>query len=125
MAQTVYAGPATVLYAGLPALEADSVRLSLATNNKNVFNRKGLAGHTKGPKVYTLAVSNALPSTGPEVEWMEIADAQRVVTIGVTFANKTYTLEGQVSEADYNDGGSQGEAVKLNFNFTGKLISRT
>lgn len=125
MAQTIYSGPATLFYLGMPVLEADSIRLQLQTNNKGVFTRKGYSGHTKGPKVHTLSVNNALPSTGPEVDWMAIAAAQNVVTLGVKFANKTYTLEGQVSDCDYNDGGSQGEAIKLSFNFTGKLVSVT
>lgn len=126
MAQTIYAGPATLLYLGRPCLEVDSTKLSLATNNKPVFTgRKGYAGHTKGPKVYTLPVTNALPSTGPEVDWMAIAAAQEVITLGVKFATKTYTLEGQVTECDVNDGGAQGEAIKISFNFTGKLVSVT
>lgn len=125
MAQTIYAGPAVVFYRGRPALEADNVRFQLQTNNKGVFTRKGYAGHTKGPKTHSLSVANALPSTGPEVDWMGIASAQEVVTLAVKFANKTYTLEGQIADCEYNDGGSQGEAIKLSFNFTGRQISVT
>ncbi len=126
MAQTIYSGPATLLFLGRPVLEADSIRLQLATNNKPVYTgRKGYAGHTKGQKTHTMSVSNALPSTGPEVDWMAVANAQDVITLAVKFANKTYTLEGQVSECDYNDGGAQGEAIKLSFSFTGKLVSVT
>lgn len=125
MAQTIYAGPATLLYLGRPVLEADSVALSLATNNKSVFTRKGYSGHTKGPKVYSLSVDNALPSTGPEVDWMAIGAAQDVITLAVKYANKTYTLEGQISECSTKDGGSQGEAIKISFSFTGKLVSVT
>ncbi len=126
MAQVIYSGPATLFYRGLPVLEADSIRLQLATNNKPVYTgRKGYSGHTKGPKTYSLTVSNALPSTGPEVDWMGIANAQNVVELAVKFANKTYSLEGNVSECDYNDGGAQGEAIKISFSFTGKLVSTT
>lgn len=125
MAQIVYSGPATLFYLGRPVLECDSVRLQLQTNNKSVVtNRKGRAGHTKGPKVYSLAIGNALPQAGLEVDWQQIADDQEGITLAVKFANKTYTLEGDIRDFDMSSE-AEGAANKVSFNFDGKLVSKT
>lgn len=125
MAQTIYMGPATLFYLGRPVLETDSITLSVQSNNKAVVTgRRGRSGHTKGPKSYSLKVSNAIPSTGLEVDWQQICDDQEVVTLGVKFANRTYTLEGDLADVELTSE-AEGGSAKCSFNFNGKLKSKT
>lgn len=125
MAQITYSGPATLFYLGLPVLEATKVTLKLATNNKTVNTlSKARAGHTAGPKVYTLSVSNALPSTGPDVDWELLASEQETITLGVRFANKTYTLDGDLRDVTV-ESDAEGAANSIAFEFEGTMKART
>lgn len=125
MAQIEYSGPATVYYLGLPVLEAKKVDLKFNANNKTVNTlSKGRAGHTAGPKVYELSVSNALPSTGPDVDWEELGAAQEVITLAVKFADRTYTLDGDIRDVSMSSD-AEGGANEVSFSFEATLKART
>lgn len=117
-----YSGPGLVLYQGVPLLQALSVNFQVMTDNKDVNTLAlGHAGHSKGPKKVQVQVENAIPSSGLEVNWVAVANAQVEVALSFKVANKTWNCVGDVREADIKTGTENANGVS--FTFHGRIVT--
>lgn len=112
-----YSAPGAVFYRGRPALEATSITMDLDSGNKDVVTiLKGRAGHTAGPLMATIAVDNALPSTGPEVDWIGLCAAQEEVALVFKIAGDSYAFKGDVRTAKI-DTKAEGTPNSVSFSY--------
>lgn len=78
---------------------------------------KGYAGVTKGSGLFTCTVTNALPRTGPEINFIEYADKQTFIDFVVTIGSVQLVSRGTVTNVK-GKGGASGEG-RIDFIFTG------
>jgi hypothetical protein len=121
---STYAGPATLFYLGRVELQASNVTYDIETGNKEVKTMPlGYAGHARGAKMVNLSVDFAIPSTGLQIDWVAIANAQGEIDLTLRYGNKQDTLRGNVPSANIT---SDAEGItKGSFKFMGKLLSTT
>lgn len=96
-----YQGPGEIQFNGSTLAESKSVRVSVASNAKDVNTMaKGLAGRSKGPVKTTINIENAAPLAGLEDEFVELCQSSDYVDVVVTFAGKRYQWTGWVDSVD-------------------------
>jgi hypothetical protein len=117
-----YSAPGFVTYRGRPALEATSITVDADSGNKDVVTiLKGRAGHTGGPLMTTINVDNAIPSTGPEVDWFAICASHDEIELGFKIAGDTFRFSGDVRTVKY-DTKAEGTPNALSFTFHGTYL---
>ena len=95
---TIYSGPGFVTVNAVPVLQSSSIDFDVDTQNKDVQTLLlGTAGFSVGPQKVMVRVENAVPQSGLEFDWVGIALAQAVVTLGFKIAGKMYTCTGDNS----------------------------
>lgn len=95
----VYSGPGTIYIGATPVLEAMNISISLATGNNTVKTlRKGRAGHSLGPREYTIKVDNAIPKAGLEMPWDEMAEKGDPLELTFQLAGKMRTYTGDIRD---------------------------
>jgi len=115
----VYSGPGFVLYNGVPVLQASSITFNVETDNKDVNTLLlGRAGFSAGPKKVQVSVDNAIPSSGMEVDWPAVAEAQAQVSLGFSIAGKTYNATGDVRSVRVTTSVDNANAVSFEFHGT-------
>lgn len=123
-----YSGPGFVEYRGRVLREAKSIRINFESNNKDVNTlTQGRAGHTPGPKMATVDVSNAVPSEssgGLEVDYVALCNAQREVEFVYVIAGRRYRVKGDLRSASLNTD-AEGGANEVSFQHVGTLQSTT
>lgn len=96
-----YQGPGEIQFNGSTLSEAKSVRVSVASNGKDVNTMaKGLAGRSKGPVKTTINVENAAPLAGLEADFLELCQLSKYVDVVVAFAGKRYQYTGWIDSFD-------------------------
>lgn len=88
----IYSAPGFVSYAGVPALQPNSVDFSIETDNKDVHTLLlGRAGHSAGSKSVKASVNSAIPQAGMEMDWVGIGNAQAEISLGFHLAARSTT----------------------------------
>lgn len=117
----LYSGPGTVLLNGLPLLQTESMTYALDSGNKPVMTTAlGYAGFSVGPTQVNIAVTNAAPTTGLEVDWDGLVASHTEVTMGFRFAGKTRMCRGDVRDLRLETGVDRPNQVS--FTFHGALL---
>lgn len=120
----VYSGPGYVMWRGRPVLQANTVSMSVETDNKDVNTLiLGRAGHSAGSKKVQMSVNSAVPASGLEFDWVAIANAQLEVPLAFKLAGKTYNCTGDVRGVKLDT--STEKANEVSFEFHGKIVSTT
>lgn len=118
----VYSGPGFITQNGLPLLQAESINFKVDPKNKPVETLLlGYAGHSTGALSISGDVSNAIPSTGPEINWGAVAAAQAEIPLAFHIGGNVYNCVVNVSGASYGTGVN--DANKLSFEFMGRLVN--
>lgn len=109
-----YEGPGSIIMDSSLLAEAQSIKVSLSSNNNPVKTmRKGLAGRSKGPRQAEIAVSSAVPIAGLEQEFIQKIVVDADVQIVVIFAGKRYQYDGWIDAASHNNDTDSASAVEF------------
>lgn len=110
-----YEGPGTVLVNNSLLMEAQQVRVSVQSNNREVMTmRKGLAGRSKGPRRSEISIECAVPRDGLEQDFdQSLLDDANVVVV-VVMAGTRYQFEGWIDSYEH----SQSQDGPAGFNFS-------
>jgi hypothetical protein len=118
----IYSAPGFVDYAGVPALQPNSVDFSIETDNKDVHTLLlGRAGHSAGSKSVKASVNSAIPQAGMEIDWVGIGNAQAEISLGFHLAGKVYNCRGDVRSVKL--GTSVDKANEVSFEFSGRIVN--
>jgi len=119
---TVYSGPGFVTINAVPVLQSSSIDFDVDTQNKDVQTLLlGTAGFSVGPQKVMVRVDNAIPQSGMEFNWVALALAQQVVTLGFRLAGTTYTCTGDIRTV--KAGTKVADANTVSWEFHGKITS--
>ena len=119
---TIYSGPGFVTINAVPVLQSSSIDFDVDTQNKDVQTLLlGTAGFSVGPQKVMVRVENAVPQSGMEFDWVGIALAQSVITLGFKIAGKMYTCTGDIRTAKV--GTKVADANSVSWEFHGKITS--
>ena len=119
---TVYSGPGFVTINAVPVLQSSSIDFDVDTQNKDVQTLLlGTAGFSVGPQKIMVHVDNAIPQSGMEFNWVALALAQQVVTLGFRLAGTTYTCTGDIRTV--KAGTKVADANTVSWEFHGKITS--
>jgi len=117
-----YSVPGFVAYESIPVLQAQSISVSVETDNKDVNTLLlGNAGFSPGAKKITISVNNAVPADGMEQAWITIANAQDEVPLSFTLAGTTYNCVGDIRSVKVES--STDKANDVSFEFHGRLVN--
>lgn len=114
-----YSGPGFILYNGVPVLQASSITYNVETDNKDVNTLLlGRAGFSPGPKKVQASVDNAIPASGMELRWPQIAEAQAEVSLAFVIAGVTYNATGDVRSVRVTTSTENANGVSFEFHGT-------
>lgn len=117
-----YSVPGFVSFDGIPVLHAQSISMSVETDNKDVVTLLlGNAGFSAGAKKVSFSVSNAIPADGMERAWVTIANAQGEVSLGFTIAGTTYNCVGDIRSVKVDT--TTDKANDVSFEFHGRIVN--
>ena len=119
---TIYSGPGFVTVNAVPLLQSSYIFFDAGTKNEAVQTRlAGTDGCSVGPQKVMVRVENAVPQSGLEFDWVGIALARAVLTLGFMIAGKMYTCMGDIRTAKI--GTKVADANSVSREFHGKLTS--
>jgi hypothetical protein len=119
----LYSGPGYILYRGTPVLQSSSISVDYDSGNKDVDTLLlGRAGHSRGPKKYTVNVENPIPAAGFEFDWDALAFAQGEVELSFRLAGKTWNFIGDIRTSGLKSGVDSANAQS--FVYHCRLIGR-
>lgn len=117
-----YSGPGSVLFNGVPVLQASSITYNVETDNKDVNTLTlGRAGFSAGPKKVQVSVDNAIPAQedgGMELDWVNIALAQQQVSLSFVIAGVTRNATGDVRSVRVTTSTENANGVSFEFHGT-------
>ena len=117
-----YSRPYTIAESGAALAEAESVEITINSNDKPVRTLlKGLAGFSDGAEDVGLTIRSALPRTGFERDFGAWAIAHRNVEFAVREANKISTFKGRILTVTSASTVDAPNAV--NVTFQGRLLA--
>lgn len=109
-----YEGPGSIIMDGSLLAEAQSIKVSLSSNNNPVKTmKKGLAGRSKGPRQAEIAVSSAVPVAGLEQEFVEKVVDDADVQVVVVFAGRRYQYDGWIDQVSHNNDTDSASGVEF------------
>lgn len=96
-----YEGPGTVIIDNSMLMEAQTMRVSVTSNNREVMTmRKGLAGRSTGPRRSEISVENAVLRAGLEQDFDRHLLADKDVAVVIVSAGRRYQFDGWIDSFD-------------------------
>ena len=119
-----YSGPGSVLYNGIPLLEVMQMDLDYDSGNKDVDTlAKGNAGFSTGPGKAQVMLKNALPTNGPEVDWLALSMSKLEIQLTFVLAGKYTTLMGDVRNVKASSSNTGENTFDMTFH--GRVVAAT
>jgi hypothetical protein len=110
-------------YLGAVLAEVSEVKVDFETNDKDVDTLvKELAGHSNGPLKWKVSFKSAIPKTGLEADFVDVAIEHRTIELVFRLGTLELTLRGRILSGSLET--SVGNVNMSDAVFGGKLVSK-